>query len=190
VLAALTTQASRTMRKGLGECVRLIDSTTVRLSRLTADWSRFSAMMCGVKAHVIHDPDGNCPLYLGITLSKVNDITAAKAMPIEPGATYVLDLGYYDYGWWAELDEAACRIVTRLKSNTPIEVIETLPLPAEAGHILSDRIGYLPERQSHRRRNPMGEVAVREIKVRIDTGKVIRILTNDLDAPASEIADL
>ncbi len=32
--------------------------------------------------------------------------------------------------------------------------------------------------------------AVREIRVRIETGKVLRILTNDLDAPAREIADL
>ena len=44
-------------------------------------------------------------------------------MPIEPGATYVFDLGYYDYGWWAKLDEAGCRIVTRFKKNTPLDVI-------------------------------------------------------------------
>ena len=31
---------------------------------------------------------------------------------------------------------------------------------------------------------------VREITVRISTGKVIRLVTNDLDAPAEEIADL
>ena len=41
-------------------------------------------------------------------------------MPIETGATYVFDLGYYDYGWWAALDEADCRIVTRFKKNTPL----------------------------------------------------------------------
>jgi hypothetical protein len=43
-------------------------------------------------------------------------------MPIEAGATYVFDLGCYDYGWWAELDNAASRLVTRLKSNTPLTV--------------------------------------------------------------------
>jgi IS4 transposase len=32
--------------------------------------------------------------------------------------------------------------------------------------------------------------AVREIKVKIETGAVLRILTNDLDAPAAEIAAL
>jgi hypothetical protein len=38
----------------------------------------------------------------GITPARVNDIIAPKAMPIEPEATYVFDLGCYDYGWWAE----------------------------------------------------------------------------------------
>src|SRR5262249_29887486 len=56
-----------------------------------------------------------------VTAANVNDITPAKVMPIEPGATYVFDLGYYD--------------------NDP-------------------------------------------------TGKVLRILCNDLDATAQEIADL
>ena len=58
-----------------------------------------------------------------MTPANVNDITAAKAMPIEAGATYVYDLGYYDYGWWAELDDAGCRFVTRLKKNTPLTVV-------------------------------------------------------------------
>jgi IS4 transposase len=31
---------------------------------------------------------------------------------------------------------------------------------------------------------------VREVRVVTDTGKVLRILSNDLDAPAQEIADL
>jgi hypothetical protein len=59
-------------------------------------------------------------------------------MPIEPGATYVFDLGYYDYAWWASLDAQACRIVTRFKRNTPLAVIEERPV-AEDGVILSDR---------------------------------------------------
>lgn len=44
-------------------------------------------------------------------------------MPIEAGATYVFDLAYYDYAWWASLDDQGCRIVTRFKSNTPLTVI-------------------------------------------------------------------
>ena len=109
-------------------------------------------------------------------------------MPIEPGATYVFDLGYYDYQWWATLDAAGCRIVTRFKSNTPLEVVEEMPV-IKGGNILSDRIGFLPARQARSRRNPMQD-AVREIRVTTDTGKVLRILSNDLDASAEEIANL
>jgi len=190
LLASLIGQATGKLARGIGECVRLIDSTPIRLNRLSADWARFSAEVCGAKAHVVLDPDAHCLLYLAITPANVNDITAAKAMPIQAGATYVLDLGYYDYAWWAELDAAACRIVTRLKTNTPLHVIETLPIPPEVETIRSDQIGFLPARLSRSRTNPMGQTAVREIKVEIKPGKVLRILTNDLDAPAAEVAAL
>jgi hypothetical protein len=189
LLSVLISRASRKLRQGVRECVRLIDSTTLPLSSLSSDWSRFSADLCGAKAHVVLDPDADCPVYLGFTPARVNDITAAKEMPIEKGATYVFDLGYYDFGWWAVLDDAGCRIVTRLKSNTPLQVIETLAVPDEADNIVSDRIGFLPERMAKSRRNPM-QNAVREINVKIESGAVLRIMTNDLDAPASEIAAL
>src|SRR5882724_11787051 len=43
--------------------------------------------------------------------------------------------------------------------------------------------------RSNSRKNPL-QVPVREITVIIDTGKLLRIVTNDLDARAEEIADL
>ncbi|MBF0335276.1 MAG: IS4 family transposase, partial [Alphaproteobacteria bacterium] len=104
------------------------------------------------------------------------------------GATYVFDLGYYDYGWWAKMDAAGCRIVTRFKTNTPLTVTAELEV-AQGGAILSDRIGLLPRRQAKNRKNPFSD-PVREVRVRIDTGKVLRILSNDLDASAQQIADL
>jgi Transposase DDE domain len=168
--------------------VYLVDSTGVRLNALSADWARFSTGVCGAKVHVIYDAGADRPIYAAVSAANVNDITAAQQMPIEPGATYVFDLGYYDYAWWAELDAAGCRIVTRFKSNTPLHAVEELPVP-EQGNILSDRIGFLPARQAHSRHNPMGD-AVREVRVTTETGKVLRILSNDLHATAQEIADL
>jgi hypothetical protein len=188
LLSALMGQLQRGFRRKISDCVRLIDSTGVKLSKLSGDWATFSAGVCGAKAHIIYDPDADQPLYLMVTASNVNDITAAKEMPIEAGAIYVFDLGYYDYGWWAALDQAGCRIVTRLKSNTPFAVVENRPVPAGSS-ILSDRIGYLPKRLAASRRNPMSGL-VREVQVMIETGTVLRIFTNDLTASAQEIADL
>lgn len=188
LLSTLMQQLQAGYRRKIGDCVRLIDSTSVKLSNLSDDWARFSTGVCGAKAHIIYDPDADQPLYLMVTPSNVNDITAAQQMPIEAGATYVFDLGYYDYGWWASLDAAGCRIVTRLKSNTPFAVVEAREVPAGSA-VLSDRTGHLPSRLAASRRNPMSKL-VREVRVIIETGKMLRIFTNDLEASAQEIADL
>jgi IS4 transposase len=185
----MAARASRGLRRATGEAVRLIDSTGLRLCGLASDWARFSEGVNGAKAHILYDPDAERPLYLQVTTAKVNDITIAKAMPIEPGATYVFDLGYYDYGWWARLNETGSRIVTRLKKNTPLTTVKTQALP-QGSTLLYDRIGHLPDRLAYSRSNPFQD-PVREIGVMTDDGKtLLRLVTNDLDAPAQEIADL
>jgi len=200
VLAVLMRRAHRGLRRKLAETTYLIDATSVRLNGHSAGWARFATGVCGAKVHVIYDADadrpiGACPRaglqpdpWAAVSAAKVNDITVAQQMPLEPGATYVFDLGYYDYAWWAKLDAAQCRIVTRFKANTPLAVVEELAVP-QGGNILSDRIGFLPARQGSGRRNPMQD-AVREVRVITKTGKVLRLLSNDLDATAKEIADL
>jgi IS4 transposase len=188
LLARLMQQAHRGLRRKLAETTYLIDATSVRLNERSAGWARFATGVCGAKVHVIYDADADRPIYAAVSAAKVNDITMAQQMPIEPGATYVFDLGYYDYAWWARLDAAQCRIVTRFKANTPLAVVGELPVP-EGGNVVSDRVGFLPARQAKSRRNPMPD-AVREVRVTTKNGKVLRLLSNDLDAPAQEIADL
>ncbi|MGH7187506.1 MAG: IS4 family transposase, partial [Pseudomonadota bacterium] len=187
LLAHMLRHARRGLRRKLADTVHLVDSTHLALNGLHG-WARFSATACGAKLHVVYDPDADRPIYAAFSAANVNDITVAQAMPVTPGATYVFDLGYYDYAWWAKLDAAGCRIVTRFKSNTPLSVAAELPVPGD-GAILSDRIGHLPPRQAASRRNPFQD-PVREVRVKIQTGKVLRILSNDLDATAREIAEL
>jgi hypothetical protein len=187
LFAAMAKQMHRGLRKAIGESLYLIDSTYLPLNGLSADWAHYSANVCGAKLHVIYDPDADQPIYAAVSPARAHDVSVAHAMPIVPGATYAFDLGYYDYGWWAEMDAAGCRIVTRFKSNTPLEVVAELPIPG--GAILSDRIGYLPARQANSRRNPFQD-PVREVRVMADNGTILRILCNDLDATAQEIADL
>lgn len=194
LFAALIARVHPRLAREVGDCVLLLDASVCPLNNGSADWATFSTGVCGVKMHVVYDANAACPIYAAVTPQRTNDITAAQAMPIEAGATYVFDLGYYDYGWWAKLDAAGCTIVTRFKSNTPLTLeAERLIPPGGVGTssatILSDRTGYLPARQANSRRNPMNRL-VREVRVRIETGKVLRLLTNDLRSSAVRIADL
>ena len=125
---AMLAGASRGLRRKMADAVRLIDSTGLRLAGVGAQWARFSTSVFGVKAHVIYDPDLGRPIYHAVTAANLNDITAAKEMPIEAGATYVFDLGYYDFAFWAKLDAFGCRLVTRFKTNTPLNEAKDMPL--------------------------------------------------------------
>lgn len=188
LLAELMGRCERSLGRKLADAIHLVDSTGLRLSSLSADWARFSSGVCGAKLHIVYNPDSERPNWAQVSPTNVNDISVAKTMPIKAGATYVFDLGYYDYGWWAELNNAGCRIVTRLKINTPLAVVHENRVPA-GSPILSDRIGHLPARLARSRSNPFHD-PVRELRVRTETGRTLRIVTNDLDAPGDEIAEL
>jgi hypothetical protein len=180
--------AGRGARRHLADTVRLIDATKVRLSSLSEDWARFSKNFCAVKIHMVYDPHAALPASAGVTPDNVNDITVAQALEIEPGVTYVFDMGYFCYQWWADLDAAGCRFVTRFRANTPFESVAELAAP-KGSNILSDRIGHLTGYSAATRKCAF-EDPVREIRVKTDQGKILRLMTNDLDAPAEEIAGL
>src|SRR5207247_5937327 len=123
LFAQMLPQAHRGLRRATADAVRFIDSTSVRLSSLSEDGATFSADVFGAKAHIVYDPNADRPVYFAVTPANVNDITAAKVMPIEAGVTYVYDLGYYDYRWWAEIDDVCCRFGSRLQTHTPVKVV-------------------------------------------------------------------
>ena len=180
--------ANRGTRKKMETVTRIIDATRIRLSKLSTDWALFTADHCAAKLHIIYNPASATPLFAQVTPDNVNDIVVAQKLKLEAGATYVFDLAYYDYEWWSQMHALKCRFVTRLKSNTKLHDTTQRDVP-EGSNILLDIAGYLPKRQKRNGRNPMKD-KVREITVKISTGKIIRLVTNDLKAPATQIADL
>lgn len=185
LLAKLSPAKARLAREDL----RLLDATLLRPGAQAADWARFQRGQVAAKLHVVFDPKAAVPTFFELTSGNTNDITLAKRrMPLEAGATYVFDLGYYDFGFWADLDARDCRFVTRLKRNTPTTLVTERPVPAE-GNITSDRIVRLPARLARSRRNPFSKNG-RTVGVAIEGGRHITLFTNDLESPASEIAEL
>jgi hypothetical protein len=189
VIPTLLAELSPTQRRRTQDDLRLIDSTVVHPGSGAKDWAHFQKGKVAAKVHVVYDPKAQVPTFYELTSGNTNDITVAKTkMPIEAGATYVFDLGYYDFGFWAELDGQGCRIVTRLKKNTPVTVVAERPVPADT-NIVCDKIVRLPKRMARSRRNPFAKNG-RMIVVIIETGKKITLFSNDLDSSAEMIADL
>lgn len=189
MIPALLAKLSPTQCRKAQAAVRILDATRILPGPAAGEWARFAATKVAAKVHLVYDPDRQAPLFFEVTAGNVNDITVAKrSLAIEPHATYVFDLGYYDFGFWAKLDGLGCRLVSRVKKNTPLTIVAERPVPA-GSTVVSDRIVRLPERQAKSRKNPFAKPG-RAIVVRLDSGKTITVFSNDLESPAPVIADL
>ena len=189
---ALLAQAHPALRRASKEAVRLVDSSSLPLSDLSNGWASYEAHGAGAKMHVVFDPQADTPVHFAVTAQRESDIGAAKDMPIEAGATYVFDLGYYDFTWWAKLMANGCRFVTRLKTHTKPKLVAERELPpdvAARGRVIKDCTVRLGGRLKGTRKHPI-DCQLREVHVVIDTGKTLRIISNDLTSPAEVIADL
>lgn len=192
---ALFEDVLREVTAGLGErlprrtgreVVRLIDATRVVVGKRITSWEADGCL----KLHMVYDPDADHPVCHAVSSHRRHDITEARRFPIQPGATYVFDKGYYDFAFWARLDQQGCRFVTRLKSNSPVEIRGDGPGELDPdGPVLSDQIATLSKRLARSRKNPF-EKPVRLVRVRLDTGGEITVLSNDLTASAEAIAAL
>ena len=113
---------SRSLREVVGAlerlpgCHALLGLQPVRRSTL-ADANRQRPAALFEDVNVVYDPGADAPVCHAVTSVRTNDITPAKRFPVEPGATYVFDRGYYDFGFWNALDAKGCRFVTRLASS-------------------------------------------------------------------------
>lgn len=197
LFAHMAAAALRRTRRHMRDSVRILDATRIKLSALVSSragesWADMVGGKKAIKVHLTYDPLADLPMEASITGQKTNDIVVGHKTEILPGVTYVFDLAYYDFGWWAKIDQSSARFVTRLKTNTPLTICRTTRFDGDARRqdgILEDTIGHLPERLARSRCNPFQD-PVRVVTVKLETGAVIRIVTNDLDAPVEEIADL
>lgn len=176
--------AGQLIGRGSIDIVRLIDATQIFAGHKSDAWTHSG----GIKLHMMYELGSERPVCFAVTPSNVNDITMAHVMPIEPATTYVFDKAYYHFAFWAKIDAAGSRFVTRLKRNSPAHVIAERPVPPSSS-ILRDATVMLNDRLMSARANPIAK-PLRLIEVEITGKRRIILISNDLISDAEVIADL
>lgn len=189
ICMSLMAQASRTIRREAAELVQLVDASPIPLRDRRYDWAQADLRVRGLKLHLGYDPRNQLPDWLDITSPKVSDITAAHSLPIRRGATYVMDKGYLDYGWWHRIHEADAFFVTRLKKNSRRRAVKGLR-PAGEGILADNRVKVGHPRPRGGKVNPLAETPLREIVVARPGKEPLCLVTNDLTRSAADIAAL
>ena len=188
LLARCGAELGRRHRAEAGQLIRILDSTLVKLGPQRSSWARcWRPGFAAAKLHLTWDSREALPVRWEVTPAATSDLAVAMDWPTEQGATYLVDRGYCHYGWWAELAAQGARFVTPRKSRQHVRVVEERPVAAPP--ILADRLVMLSPRLNKSRRNPFDQ-PLREVVVARDDGRRLSLLTNDLERPAQEIADL
>lgn len=186
----------RKLRRELSELLYLMDSSPLGFQGPGFDdWACAyrNRLKQGLKLHLMLEAQQGTPCFAQLTPMPVSDIKLGRQMPIEAGATYVFDKGYYDYNWWYRLNQHGAWFVTRLKKNANVSVQERHRLPDNDGRIIEDAAISLNNRyvKSHTEKNLYRHTALRRITVKREHHKTPLILvTNDFERSASEIAAL
>lgn len=117
-----------------------LDSSTITLSLSLYDWAKYQKAKGAVKLHMLLDHDGYLPSFAVITDGKKSDIAVAKTLKYEKGTVLVIDRGYNDYDWYAQLSEQKVFFVTRLKDGAAFTEVPEKARQAVGDKILLDRV--------------------------------------------------
>ena len=184
--AMLSGLADRVLKREGAALLRLLDATPIPLDHLAA-WAEWNGRTRGLKLHVVYDPTTDHPRRIAITSATVNDVEIGRAVPIEPGATYVKDKGYCDYAWWTRIHEAGSFFVTRPKSNARYTVVRRRALRRKTGDgftLLDDANVTLATQGKAKLAIPM-----RRVRLKRANGEVLTLITNDHQRSALAIAE-
>jgi len=165
-----------------------LDSSTITLTLSLYNWAHFRRAKGAVKLHMLLDHDGYLPKYAIITDGKKGDILIGKMFQFEKGTVVVMDRGYNDYDWYAQLSRQGVFFVTRLKDNAAAtEVTEEARL-AEGDKILSDRVITFDK---HKADENGEKPKFRIIRAWIDGDHgIFTFLTNNIEFDAKTITDI
>ena len=189
----LMSQVSRQLRRDVGALMYLLDSTSLTLKgrgfdSWTADSSTRNTQ--GMKVHLMIAAHTATPVWHTMTAANVNDIEEARRIEPEAGALYVFDKGYCDYNWWHHLDQQGARFVTRFKRNAALKIQKQRPIPAEdRDRVLCDQMVTFAYRHPGGGRKNLYTQPLRYVEIaRPGHATSLLLATNDLNSPASEIA--
>jgi hypothetical protein len=186
MLQARKLYAQQSLGVDLGAAAYALDSTTIDLCLSLFPWAHFRSTKSAVKIHTLLDLRGSIPVFIRVTTGDAHDVNILDHIVFQPGAYYVMDRGYLDYGRLHRIHLAGAFFVTRAKCNTDASRVYSHKADKQTG-ILADQTialnGHLSRKDypSHLRR-----IRFRDP----ETGKNLVFLTNQFTLPATTICAL
>jgi hypothetical protein len=170
----------------LKDTVYALDTTTIDLCLSVFPWAPFVPTKAAVKLHTLLDLRGNIPTFIHISDGKLHEVNILDQLIPEPGAFYIMDRGFLDFGRLYRLHQAGSFFVTRAKSNTKVQRRYSHPVDRTTGLICDQTIvlsGVYSPQDYHA---PLRRIRLKDP----ETAKTLVFLTNNFTLPALTITEL
>ena len=166
--------------------LQLIDASTIDLCLSRFDWAHFRKSKGAVKLHVSYDSDYHLPNQVFFSTGKVHESNTLLDFDRKAGDLLVFDKGYNNYKSFWEINLSGGTFVTRLKTNAIIKK-HVFSENTISDNIISDSFCTFDSVKG--KEDYPGTIRIVEY-LDPEKEKKYQFLTNDLDRPAQEIADI
>jgi hypothetical protein len=163
-----------------------LDSSTIDLCLGLFPWAKFRKAKGAIKLHTLMDLRGSIPTVIEITDGLCHDVNMLDDILFEPGAIYVMDMGYIDYARLYRIGQSQSFFVTRAKTNMAFKRLYSYPVDKSTG-LKCDQVirltGYYAQKDYPEK--------LRRIKYfDYDTERTYVFLTNNFQYSALIVAQL
>jgi hypothetical protein len=183
---ARTLYGAEPLGVALAETVYAFDATTIDLCLALFPWARFRRRKGAIKLHTLLDLRGAIPTVVAITAGTAAEVTLLDALVFEPGAVYVFDRGYTDFGRLCRLTEALAFFVIRGKRGLAYARRASRPVDKSTGLRSDQTIVLCGPKTATLYPSPLRRITY----VDGETGHRFVFLTNNFALPALQIAPL
>lgn len=166
--------------------LRIVDATTIDLCLKRFSWATFRKAKGAIKLHVSIDGDNLFPEQVYITNGDVHEVRVLSNMCFGAGEIVVLDRGYLDYKRLRDIEIRGSWFVTRLKSSSDFEILQTKHL-SDSEPVRGDYLIKLKGEKTYEKYpNHLRMVIYHDDEFNRD----YRFLTNNMELSPQEIADI
>jgi hypothetical protein len=170
----------------LKEAAYALDSTTIDLCLSLFPWAKFRRHKAAIKLHTLLTLRGCFPTVVILTTGKVHDVNILDQLVYEPGAFYIADRGYLDFGRLHQIHRSGAFFVTRAKTNSRFQRRYSHPVDKSTGLRFDQTVVLTGFRSRQQYPEALRRIGFRDPQ----TGKWFVFLTNNFTEPALTIAQL
>ncbi len=162
------------------------DATLIDVSLALCPWAHRQQSQAAVRLNVLLDTRLEVPVFASISGGDTHEVRALDEVPLHPGAFYLMDRGYFDFGRLRRLHDQAVFFIVRAKANLRFRVVRATKVDRTTGLRCDQLIRF-----AHPRAVRTFPATLRRIRYYDATAaKSFVFLTNQLSLPALVVAQL